>query len=127
MQEELGFGDQSLNLSFGSGAAHKGITLSKTTRVSFTNNYSHIDFQGGSGDPSCANGLFEGERQARGPRPAAITELVTRCVLPEREDQGSGSSTPGKRQRTEGQGKAVPLDDGSTETFLEQRLQHLIE
>ena len=119
MQDELGFGDQSLNLSFGSGAAHKAITLSKTTRVSFYNSYQHVDFQGGGGDPACVNGLLEGERQARRPRPAAITQSVTHCVLPERQDQGSRSSTLGKRQRTEGQGKAVPLDDGSSETFLE--------
>jgi hypothetical protein len=120
MQDELGFGDQSLNLSFGSGAAHKAITLSKTTRVSFNNIYRNVDFQGGGGDPACLNGLFKGERQARGPRSAAITQSVTHCVLPERQDQGSGSSTPGKRQRAEGQGKAVPLNDGSSETFLEQ-------
>jgi hypothetical protein len=127
MQEELGFGDQSLNLSFGSGAAHKAITLSKTTRVSCNNSYHNVDFQGGGRDPTSVNGLLEGERQARRPRSAAIAESVTHCVLPERQDQGHGSLTPRKRQRAEGQGKAVPLNDGTTETFLEQRLQHFIE
>lgn len=127
MQEELGFGDHSLNLSFGSGAAHKSISLSKTTRVSYMRIYHPADIQGGGGDPTCANGLFEGERQARGLGSVATAWSVTHCILPERQDKGSGSLTLRKRQRIAGQGKAIPLNDSSSETFLKQRFQYLIK
>ena len=118
MQEELGFGDHSLNLSFGSGAAHKSISLSKTTRVSYIRSHTSADIQGGGGDPTCANGLFEGERQTRGFGSAATAWPVTHCILPERQDQGSGSLTLRKRQGVAGQRKAIPLNDGTSEAFL---------
>ena len=86
-----------------------------------------VDFQGSGGNPACANGLFEGERKTCGLGSAAIAWSVTHCILPERQDQGSGSLTLRKRQRIEGQGKIIPLYDCTTETFRKQRLQHIIE